>query len=490
MKIIPQIDTYPRLVSFCQTPLGKLVLLAAFAVGLIVNQVLEWPALTVVAGAISFFPRHRRLLLSVGALYWLIFHHTWLSRDFIKGIALMEGQATDWHLTAMLGLMVAGVFAGTAAFFQLVRNKPLSPVSRRPVLVLVGGFYAALILAGTLPLHGLARVLAWVFVAVLTPYLWFFGYALADASSKTPDGFTKQFGFFHPFWMAPYQSTTPIGKGAAYLRRVEAQTPKDFSGVQLKAVKLLLWIFVLDAFLKSFSVVVHGGSASFLHGLAKLENLPNLGIPTLGESLRQTAAGSRIPFHLAWGSVAANFVETVLGLYVGGNLAVACCRMAGFHALRNTYRPLQSATLAEFWNRYYYYFKELLVDFFFFPCYRRYFKKYRRLRLFAATISAATVGNMLYHFSRDFHYVADLGFRKAAAGFHVFAVYTLILGVGIGVSQLRNHRPQAKAPLARRVLASAMVILFFAILETLNHDNRVYPLSVHLAFLWNMVHFL
>ena len=35
---------------------------------------------------------------------------------------------------------------------------------------------------------------------------------------------------------------------------------------------------------------------------------------------------------------------------------IACVRMAGFRALRNTYRPLESRTVAEFWNRYAFYF--------------------------------------------------------------------------------------------------------------------------------------
>jgi len=45
--------------------------------------------------------------------------------------------------------------------------------------------------------------------------------------------------------------------------------------------------------------------------------------------------------------------------------------MAGFATLRNTYRPLESRSIAEFWNRYYYYFKEMLISFFFYPTFFR-----------------------------------------------------------------------------------------------------------------------
>jgi len=174
-----------------------------------------------------------------------------------------------------------------------------------------------------------------------------------------------------------------------------------------------------------------------------------------------------------------------------GNQAVACCRMAGFCILRNTYRPLQSQTIAEFWNRYYYYFKELLVEIFFFPTYLRYFKKYRRLRTFVATIAAATLGNMIYHFCRDFHYVAEMGLGAALAGFQVYAFYTLVLGLGIGFSQLRASRAGSahEASFGRRLLASAGVIAFFCLLEVFDYEPRSHTLGTHLAFFLNLFSF-
>jgi Ca2+/Na+ antiporter len=487
MNIIPQVDTYPRVVSFCQTTAGKAATLAAFAATLILNRVGPWIALTMVAAVITFFPARRRLMLSLGALYWLIFDHGWLRVDITRQIAKAEGQRTDWAFALMAGIVLVGVFCGIAAFVHHVRVQRLSFSSRRPVLVLVCGFFAVLMAAGTLPLHGLARVLVWLLISVLAPYLWFFAYALTDAASKTPERLEVQFGFIRPFWMGEFGSFVPIAKGAAYLRKVEAKTPKDFAIVQLKAVKLLMWVFVLKSLEWVFDRAMHGGTNHLLQRLFQVNNLPNLGIPTLAAAYQQTAAGGRLPLPLAWGCVTANFVEALLSLYVVGNVAVACCRMAGFHALRNTYRPFQSQTLVDFWNRYYYYFKELLVEFFFFPCYLRYFKKHPRLRLFAATISAATAGNLLYHFGRDYSNVAEVGFWKAVSRFEVQATYALFLGVSIGISQLRNRRERKAMSLPRRVFASATVILFYALLQTFDPEDRVYPLSVHVTFLWNLV---
>ncbi len=107
-------------------------------------------------------------------------------------------------------------------------------------------------------------------------------------------------------------------------------------------------------------------------------NLPNLGIPELATALQQPS----VPVLIAWASVFAHFAEALLMMTIFGNIIIACARMAGFNLLRNTYRPLESRTVAEFWNRYYY-FMELLVEFFFLPAFTRYFKQHRRLRVFA-----------------------------------------------------------------------------------------------------------
>ena len=54
--------------------------------------------------------------------------------------------------------------------------------------------------------------------------------------------------------------------------------------------------------------------------------------------------------------------------------------------------------------------------------------------MIAATLAAATFGNMLYHFFRDIDLVFQLGPWKAIAGFQVYALYTLLLGCGIAIS--------------------------------------------------------
>jgi len=474
-------------VSFGQTAPGKAALLGAFAGGLFVNRVNYWLEISLIAAVMSYLPTWRRLLTSVAALYWLIFHHTWLNGPFLSALAKAEGLRTDgWNLKVLFSGILAAVFCALAVFFHYARTRRSSFAAKRPVLLLVASYAAVLAAAGLIPLHGMTRLLAWGVVAMTAPYLWYFAYALKDASSKSSDGAILQFGTLQPFWGG---TNVPYPKGAANLRTIEARNPMDLCITQLKAIKLLIWVVILRVPSIALQVFVHGEprqTERFLGILRSIGltgwNVPNMGVPSLDIALHHAAV---LPVPAAWVSVITHFAEVLIGMTMSGNLIIGCCRMAGFYALRNTYRPLEARTVAEFWNRYYYYFKELLVEFFFFPFFTRYFKQYRRFRLFAATMAAATMGNMLYHFLRDYEYVAQMGFWQAVKGFQVYAFYTTVLGLGIGISQLRSQgreRSEGDARWWRRACATAGVLLFFCLLEIFDEEGRAFRLGEYLRF--------
>lgn len=176
---------------------------------------------------------------------------------------------------------------------------------------------------------------------------------------------------------------------------------------------------------------------------------------------------------------------------VWGGAIVACARLAGFRLLRNTYRPLESTSLAEFWNRYYFYYKELLVDHFFYPVFLRYFRANRKLRMFFATFMAACVGNLIFHFIRDIRFVAELGWWKALSGEASHAFYTFLLALGVGVSQMRAHnRERSRGWLRGRVLPCAWVVLFFCVLHVfdapLDRVHSIWQRADFLSYLMGM----
>jgi len=291
---------------------------------------------------------------------------------------------------------------------------------------------------------------------------------MLDQQDKDRNSVGVQLGTFHPFWGS---STTPIPKGAAYLRRIESKNPIDLAVTQLKALKLILWAAVLSVGYSFWVKILHG----VLH------------IPTLQEALDLSIARTPCPWCVCWLVIITAFVENLLALSIWGHKCVACCRMAGFRALRNTYSPLRATTIAEFWNRYYFYFKELLVDFFFYPTFFRYFKGRRRLRIAAATFMAAGFGNLFFHFIRDIGYVAELGLRQALLGYHVYAFYCLALSTGIVASQLRKKAHREKQPGPWRVLSPRFgVIAFYCLLQIFDDTGRNRLITAHFIFLLHL----
>jgi hypothetical protein len=486
VQIVPQLDRYPRLVALAQTDFGKLAALAVFGLLLWLNGNPVFVGVTLTVGVIGLFPQHRRLLLALASVCWLLSYSGRVGLGFIKQVAAGEGIQTGSALLCACVLVFVGMFCALGLFLRIVEQRPRNLVGQRPVLVMVGSFLCLLMAAGTAPLRGWPKLALWSLLAFACQYLWLFAYAIADCTSKAPDPYPGNFGTFFPFWMG---SATPIGKGAAFLRKVEVRTPNELAALQLNAIKQLIWLLALNVVLGGIRAVVYGGAPAGVRACCEALgfHIPALLAPTLEAALDQTAAGIRVPLHLAWASVLMHFVEKTLVITIWGNTIVACCRMAGFNILRNTYRPFYATTLTEFWNRFYFYFKELLAEFFFFPAYIRYFKKYRKLRLIAATIAAATFGNMIYHFCLEIGYVLDLGLAKAVTGFQVYTCYALILGVAISISQLRGKRvPPASMPFYRRALAVAGVLAFYCLLEVFDYDGRSRSLGTHLVFFRNL----
>jgi hypothetical protein len=277
------------------------------------------------------------------------------------------------------------------------------------------------------------------------------------------DPFVLQVGSYRPFWGS---SSVPFAKGANYLRRIEAKDPKELAVTQLKGVKLLFWSILISFFSQVFYRGVHG----------------YLGIPTLSQALALSVKHTPAPWYVCWGSMVSGFLEIIMVFSIGGHRIIAVCRMAGFNALRNTYRPFSSRTVAEFFNRFYFYYKELLVDFFFYPVFVRFFKGQRWLRLAFAVFAAAGFGNAVFHFLRDLNIIQQQGLWRALVGFQVYLFYCFVLAAGITISQLRHRDPASSGFLRGQLLPSLGVVLFYCLLDVFGSTERNYPLSAHFRF--------
>ena len=444
-RLIPQIDRDPKLVAGVQEARGRMLLCCA--VGLL--AVLFWQigidfSAAALALACAYAGRYRRVLIFLATLLLLCRNGFLVDRAFLGQVALNEGVADRIDQTVMSAAMVVVTFA---LFSGLLAMQGSGAVAlRRPTLSLLLTFLALVVITQASFMAGMPRVLLWSFLMTFQPYLWFLAYGLADTGKeRTP--VWQHLSVFHPFWGA---TLTPFGKGLSYLLRFEANTPEELAVTQLKGVKLAAWVLILAIGKICLTELVHG----------------QLRLPVFDDNLLQYLAGHPQPRLVGWASVVVFFVDDLLSMTVFGGIIVATARLAGFRLLRNTYRPLESATLAEFWNRYYFYYKELLVDHFFYPTFVRYFRGHRRIRMFFATFAAACVGNLLFHFIRDIHFVGQMGLWRAAIGEQSHAFYTFVLAISVGLSQMRRvPQPAPRGWLRGRLLPCLWVSGFFCLIH-------------------------
>ncbi len=477
IRLIPDLEKNQRLVEAVASPLGRAALLAVFALSLAVHlrgQLLVDTALVLVL--ISGFPSHRRTILVFAALYWSAVHVP-LRWDLVAALLQrIESGAHRQDFAALRLEVIAAVLVFGALVHRFLRARPRNLAARYPAGALVG-FYALLLVALTLwPRRDLVWVLAWAFVLVLGQYQWFFALSLIDLRKTPGRAFVPQLGLFHPFWGS---TNTPFPKGAAYVEQIEAKDNRAFAVSQLKGLKLLWWSIVLLS-VQALLAAVFYGSGNLLTALIPLE----LPIPPLALAFRASVAGQSFPWSLNAAAMLLDLTMDGLKLSIWGHQIIAVVRVAGFDARRNTYKPFLATSVSEFFNRYYYYFKELLVECFFYPVIYSVPRRRIKLALFAATVSAAGLGNYAYHFFRDVRYTVERGFGRAILDSHVLLVYCLLLSLGIFASQVRRvGKPRQAAGTAARLRGMILVWLIFAVLNSLIVDLWHSDLAQHARFL-------
>lgn len=447
-RLIPRIETWPAAVSFVQTAPGKAVLMGAFALGMrfFLPNATTAVGFAFLFAIITFLPEYRRLLLAVAPLLFVVLDNL--------------GQPL------LLGATFSVIALGVVLYLCAVRW-PRSTFGRRPLVFLLSGFSLLIVAACCIPQHSPASSVLWTFVAAMASYVWFIAYAVTDKNSKPASDTSLQLASFRPLWGT---TNTPFPKGAAYLRRIEAKTPEQLAVTQLKGLKLLLWAILLALLQNLWMRFFH----SYLH------------IPLPEQSMAMSLHGTPAPWHIRWASQILAYFELILSFSIFGHRYIACARMAGFNALRNTYRPLSSTSLIEFFNRFYYYFKELLVDFFYYPTFLRYFKKHRRLRTVCATFVTIVFGDTFYHVTRDWHFLRERGLWQGLASYQIEIVYMVVLATALSISQLRKRGPRNHGFLRGRVLPACWVAGFYILVSFFETETRTFTLAQTVRYFASM----
>jgi hypothetical protein len=139
-------------------------------------------------------------------------------------------------------LLTLALMAGAAGVFVWAAKRPQSSLSKHPVSWLL----TVLTVTTLIGLYGLQPSLSqvWLIAAIkiLAAYMWFICYGIVDQRSAKRQPLQFSLGTLRGFWCS---YSPPIGKGAAYLARVRCRGAEELAVTQLKALKLLLWSFVM-----------------------------------------------------------------------------------------------------------------------------------------------------------------------------------------------------------------------------------------------------
>lgn len=385
-------------------------------------------------------PTRRRWLLALAAVV-VCFRK---AREYIGETVLPvpQDQPGLFLVVAVLLALSWLIYRAAASYASLPRR-----IRAHPQLTLHGLYWGMLVLLwNTTPQDGRWREV-FVAVALIFPFMiWRFGYVLISGQFGRMGG-TRFSDHLLTLWPVYGGTNTPYGNGLGYLSRSEAKNSEQLARAQLAGIKLLLLAVVLRLVKDVFMGCVYGSGNHWTERLGGL----TLAIPRLEQ---QIAEGGEASAGLGWLAIYCELINQVLRHAIRGHEIIGVLRLFGFNVFRNTYKPLLSESIIEFWNRYYFYFKELIANFFFLPTFSQLGSRLRnwpRLRLFIAVFAAAFIGNTYYHLIHSneamvFGAVFDSLYAMRSRIFYCF-----LLALGISISMLREQGRGGKAPPAGRL---------------------------------------
>ena len=297
------IDEREVVIAFAQTPAGKTLLVVIALAILLLPPVVKrldppiWSIVVIgVAAAHAYLPSCRGLIL---------FFSAWLTTLFWLPVV----SPYDYASTALV-LIVCWLS------LVYVRHFKTHLLARRPVVALLGCLAVMTFGSARMP-AGPLQDMSWSFLVIFSIYIWYLCYAIVDVRGRNPAPDLIQMGVQKAFWLT---SSTPIGKGAAFLLKHLSTTPRELAITQIKAVKLLIWMLTLiliqSAIYRVFTVM--------------------LGIPKQDQAVAAYIQGNPYPLWINWISVVLDTVVFSIYLGVYGHKAIGVARLAGFRHLLNS----------------------------------------------------------------------------------------------------------------------------------------------------------
>jgi hypothetical protein len=265
--------------------------------------------------------------------------------------------------------------------------------------------------------------------------------------------------FLLPGAIANWTWGVTIGQGGAYANDAFLRERKNVlvsSGLRLMAIALLYlvlgdWIryALVDLFARA-GIDAHAARTTRL-----VEHFMKGGRPSAASVLSTTML-DLVRWLMLWGGVV--------------HFKVGASRICGFAIDPYFDRPFLATNLVSFWARFTFHYREFLVRAFYYPVFLRFFRGHRNLRVFAATMASACLGNLVWgHVSERLLY-RGLRFENIT---YVLATwpYFVALGTGIGITQVvllarkRTRKPWTFGPwLVADVAAAYLTLQFYALI--------------------------
>lgn len=468
-----RIEENERVVRFCQSGPGRLLLLLTFA-GLFhplyaPHQMAGRPPSWVIllaATICSLAGAYRAQALALTTLAGLLIAPGWFPAGWLKQLAEQQGLPVRLLFPLQL-LTIAYLALITVACFRLRQRHPRS----WPLPLLFLSYAVSLALAVSPLGAGPAGIIFWTGLWAFSAYLFCMAFALRDASSSQASPAWFQLATFHPYFSG---SVIPLGLGAAHLRQRQARDSVALARSQLKGIKLIVACWICQ------------GLSLFLVWLRVSAE-----IPEFGQIVHLHLGGHPVPPRsICWLSLLIAFPTGMVRGFVVGNILIAAARLGGFCLLQQVYQPWFARSIADYWNRVSFYYKETVLQLFFYPCYLRNFKNWPRLRMAAAIVMAAGIGNLLFHFRQLLPVLVREGPLATLRGMQTYFCYCLILCAGLYFSQRSSAQSGAALAGKQRLKNLVVVFLFYSLLGVFDELYSPYGPQARfrfLAYLWHVI---
>lgn len=394
------------------------------------------------------FPKVRNLIFMVASLFFLSM------LDF-RRVYQIQYLATYFHQdgsgATLLIMLLAGSFAVFLCWFQY---KTIAQVFKENDLIkiaLAAVFFACYVGLGLgIQLQGALGFFYWTSVLYYVfPFLTLCYFLQGNRERGAP-----QLYEFRPFWST--DAWFPIFYSGF------AKTDLELTHLLLKGIRLLLWAILLIQVKSIFLWIRY-----------------ELSVPILTDALLMIGRGEQIGPQKAWVIVIANFFQFILYISIGGHVVVSLGRACGYQIHRHVYRPFESRSIADFFQRFGFHYSALLRYLFFYPVFLKLSRWSLGLRLFVAVFLSTGVANFFLCFLRDGSYIVKLGFLDAIQNYLPYAVFCLLFSVASLINLYEKNNQQHSL---MKGLSRVGIFLYYAVLFIF-HDTHVGNISNNWMFL-------